>query len=340
MQLRKRAFTLLELLVVISIMALLMAVLLPSLSSARQSAKANVCLSNLKGIGSALSLYLNENDDRLPPARLERPSPGSEEFYVNDDRRLAPRWQWFLTTDHGPVIEPSRFNAVIQSRGYFFDTDTNRATGASGTTMTNKLFTCPSLDDERFSLDVRDGAYGYNYQYLGNARRESNSSRWDNFAVGMHRIRKPAGMIAFGDSRGAGSPHGAHSYTLDPPRMAIERNARTFGPNGPSEVEDSGQNDVPERFDEDLFAYSPVEARHKSKGNVVFLDGHASAKTLTQLGYQVGDGSADNPLGVLAKPNVPIPIRDPDSGTYTATNRLWNGDDADPLAYEHAPGSP
>jgi len=334
---RKPAFTLLELLTVISILGLLMAILLPSLSAARQSAKANACLSNLKGIGTALALYLNENEDKLPPVRLERPLPSSDQFYVNDLGRLAPRWQWFLPTDQGPVINPAPFGNVIKSRGYFYDADVARPSGESGQTMSNKLFTCPSLEDDQFAFDVRDGAYGYNYQYLGNTRRETDPDRWDNFVVGMHRIRKPAATVSLADSRGAGQPHGPHSYTLDPPRMAVEHDAMSFGPNGPSEVDEPGRDDVPPGFDKQLYAYSPVEARHKRSGNVIFLDSHGEAKTLRELGYQLGDGSSSNPLGMEAKRDVPIPIRDPNSGVYTATNRLWNGDDADPLAHEHAP---
>ena len=56
------AFTLIELLVVIAIISLLLAVLLPSLRSAKQRAKQAACLSNLRHLALAWREYLDEND--------------------------------------------------------------------------------------------------------------------------------------------------------------------------------------------------------------------------------------------------------------------------------------
>lgn len=59
-------FTLLELLVVIGIIAVLAALLLPTLSRAKESARAAACLSNLHQIGLALQLYTQDHGNRLP----------------------------------------------------------------------------------------------------------------------------------------------------------------------------------------------------------------------------------------------------------------------------------
>jgi prepilin-type N-terminal cleavage/methylation domain-containing protein len=67
---RSAGFTLLELLVSIAIIGALVAIILPSLSSARRSAKANVCLSHLSQIGKLSVLYLQVTKDEFPPFRL------------------------------------------------------------------------------------------------------------------------------------------------------------------------------------------------------------------------------------------------------------------------------
>jgi prepilin-type N-terminal cleavage/methylation domain-containing protein/prepilin-type processing-associated H-X9-DG protein len=61
-----RAFTLVELLVVIGIIAVLIAILLPTLSKAREQSKRAVCLANLRTIGQAMITYANDHRDRLP----------------------------------------------------------------------------------------------------------------------------------------------------------------------------------------------------------------------------------------------------------------------------------
>ncbi|MHC4728901.1 MAG: type II secretion system protein [Planctomycetota bacterium] len=59
---KKRGFTLVELLVVISIIALLMAVLMPALASVKRQARAAACLSNLRQWGVVFTLYLGDNN--------------------------------------------------------------------------------------------------------------------------------------------------------------------------------------------------------------------------------------------------------------------------------------
>lgn len=72
---KRRAFTLIELLVVIAIIAILAAILFPVFAQAREKARQTACLSNLKQIGLALSMYQSDYDSMYPPSQLPSTVP-------------------------------------------------------------------------------------------------------------------------------------------------------------------------------------------------------------------------------------------------------------------------
>lgn len=64
---KRKGFTLVELLVVISIIALLVSILMPALGKAREQAKDAICLVNTRSIGQTLQLYVMDFDDKFSP---------------------------------------------------------------------------------------------------------------------------------------------------------------------------------------------------------------------------------------------------------------------------------
>src|SRR5713101_8731815 len=64
---RKRGFTLIELLVVIAIIAISAAILFPVFAQAREKARQTHCLSNVRQVAAALSMYVQDNDETFPP---------------------------------------------------------------------------------------------------------------------------------------------------------------------------------------------------------------------------------------------------------------------------------
>jgi len=72
----KRGFTLIELLVVIAIIAILAAILFPVFARARENARKANCQSNLKQIGTAIRMYVQDYDERFPTALIAGAIPG------------------------------------------------------------------------------------------------------------------------------------------------------------------------------------------------------------------------------------------------------------------------
>jgi prepilin-type N-terminal cleavage/methylation domain-containing protein/prepilin-type processing-associated H-X9-DG protein len=127
-------FTLVELLVVIGIIALLISILLPALSRAKESANQVKCAANLRSLGQALIMYANNNRGTLPYGFVSNGETIAGVTYTGD----SADWTTLLMDE-------------LTSRGSTYVTNASVGSGAPGM---RALFTCPSVSVESTVLTL------------------------------------------------------------------------------------------------------------------------------------------------------------------------------------------
>jgi prepilin-type N-terminal cleavage/methylation domain-containing protein len=170
-----RGFTLIELLVVIAIIAILAALILPSLASAKAKAQSITCINNLKQWGEAAYLYAADNQDFLPPDGSVTGNSTSSGWYVDLPQTMGIR----------PYVQmPWRTNA-------------DAALGHS-------IWICPA--NPRRS----NGSYLFHYCLNENINKTGN----ENHPVRLSSINRPNAVVWMFDSKNlppVGSANFAHT---------------------------------------------------------------------------------------------------------------------------------
>jgi prepilin-type N-terminal cleavage/methylation domain-containing protein/prepilin-type processing-associated H-X9-DG protein len=157
----RRAFTLVELLVVIGIIAVLIGILMPALSRARRQANTTACLANLRSMNQALSIYFAQNRGHLPYYNWH---PG------NADQAWHGYWIGMLGDNKcmpDKVIcpeakEPLDFN-LNASKGFgtvFSAWSGQFQSNATGIRVDSKNFINTTMDSTQGGYRI--GSYGFN----------------------------------------------------------------------------------------------------------------------------------------------------------------------------------
>jgi prepilin-type processing-associated H-X9-DG protein/prepilin-type N-terminal cleavage/methylation domain-containing protein len=196
---RSKAFTLVELLVVIGIIAVLVAMLLPTLGRARSAARTVQCLSNLHQLATAACCYVNANAGYLPVAYCS---------YTTPTAAYACNWDFTTITD----LTTGQRTAVP---GLLWQGNTSAP-----------IQQCPSFDGGSNTAADPYTGYNYNTSYLGRGAFEVIKT-----PLRITQVRHPSVCAMFGDGQWQ---NGADKYMRSPLPSPSDGNmtARTAGTQG------------------------------------------------------------------------------------------------------------
>jgi len=168
------AFTIVELLVAIAVVSLLLSLLLPALASARTSARSAVCLSNLRQLGGAWTMYAGDHDDLAAPYR----APGAD----------TPTY-WWGAEDHAR----GRIDQAAGSLSRYLDSALHEGS----------VFECPEQPWGGYrpqgAFEQPTSTYGYNGYGLAPPTVGAVACRGQRW-LRLHQVHRPSELFVLADA--------------------------------------------------------------------------------------------------------------------------------------------
>lgn len=172
-----RAFTLIELMIVIAIVGVLAALLLPAIRGARDRALSAECMSNLRQLTQAAILYRDANDGYYPPASWDIMTTNLHRWHGVRDRQDEPF-----------AFKRSPMHLYLQ---------------------VDRIKACPTFREHLKGFEAGCGGYGYNDDYVGSGRGDPT----DGGDCPARNVNDPTNTIMFADCAFLG-PTGIIEYSF------------------------------------------------------------------------------------------------------------------------------
>jgi prepilin-type N-terminal cleavage/methylation domain-containing protein/prepilin-type processing-associated H-X9-DG protein len=278
----RRAFTLIELLVVIAIIAILAAILFPVFAQAREAARKTQCLGNMRQIGTASNLYVQDYDETYCPMRNSDNTPYQawptlmQPYVKNEGIFVCPSGE---AADFSPTVLPAatrKYAGITDTKCSASGVTGDSSTGSSG--KVNRLsYTMNAIPDQAAAWITPGFTSGGKYGFVpaGTTTAATGASSYATHSITLAAVEDSAGTIYLADGWASISTSNACGQGLS--MRAIFEERRT----------DHSLTDDP----------SKIANRHMNGFNAVYGDGHAKWRKWGSTKASEWTVALDNPDG-------------------------------------------
>ncbi len=262
------AFTLIELLIVVAVIALLISILVPAYGAARSEARIAVCMSNIRQLHVANVIYAGSHDDMYVPAASDM------------TLGFGGRNRWHGVREADSVSPDPALNTFDPALGPL-----------ANSLADGRVKACPesfdySSDGAENAFEAGNGGYGYNLVGIGSRLYQSRWSAQDltegrPYTMGWpaSAVRLPAETVMFTDTAfrqfNPDSVQRYVEYSFCEPPFSVQ--PTTSGPY------------VAIGEPADMWMLTPsIHFRHRAKTNIVWTDGHSSS---SRMAYSKADNA-------------------------------------------------